>query len=176
MTSYVAFLRAINVGGHVVPMERLRALFEELKLREVATFIASGNVLFETASADEAKLEARIERRLADALGYEVTTFVRPVAALPAIVDAAPDEPGVQALTVAFLKGPPDAGAAERLAALRTPTDEFRLHGREMYWLCRTRISDSKVTGPRLERALGGPSTSRNITTVRRLAEKYAGG
>jgi uncharacterized protein (DUF1697 family) len=82
----------------------------------------------------------------------------------------------VQALTVAFLKGPPDAGAAERLAALRTPTDEFRLHGREMYWLCRTRISDSKVTGPRLERALGGPSTSRNITTVRRLAEKYAGG
>jgi uncharacterized protein (DUF1697 family) len=51
--------------------------------------------------------------------------------------------------------------------------DEFAVHGREMYWLCRTRLSDSTVTGPQLQKALGVPVTRRNISTVRKLADKY---
>jgi uncharacterized protein (DUF1697 family) len=82
---FIAFLRAINVGGHVVTMEKLRALFEALGFKNVETFIASGNVIFESRSTDTVALERRIEARLLKALGYEVVTFVRTDAEVAAI-------------------------------------------------------------------------------------------
>jgi uncharacterized protein (DUF1697 family) len=175
----VAFLRAINVGGHVVKMAELKALFEELAFREVSTVIASGNVLFSTRSADAAALERRIERHLERALGYEVATFLRSpqeladVAAFEPFPGAAPAA-GIEVRSVLFLKAPLGAQACQALMALRTPTDEFHVHGREAYWLRRGRVSETKVTGARLERALGGPTTARNVTTVRKLAAAAA--
>ncbi len=179
MSRYVALLRAINVGGHVVKMTVLRECFESLGFREVETVIASGNVLFTAASADAAALERRIERHLAKELGYEVATFLRSPAELAAIVAHRPfpDVAAVAAghsLSVAFLKSAPAAPARSALLELRTPTDDFHVHRREAFWLCRGRTSDSKVSGARLEKAAGGPATVRNITTVRKLAEAVA--
>ena len=81
---YVAFLRAINVGGHVVKMEMLRAYFEALGLSNVETFIASGNVIFESRAKLEL-LQARIEHHLHASLGYEVATFIRTLAEVHAV-------------------------------------------------------------------------------------------
>jgi uncharacterized protein (DUF1697 family) len=75
----VAFLRAINVGGHTVKMADLRRSFEALGFGGVATHIASGNVIFETDAGDPAALEDRIEKALQTDLGYRVDTFVRGV-------------------------------------------------------------------------------------------------
>jgi uncharacterized protein (DUF1697 family) len=83
---YVALLRAINVGGHVVKMDRLRTVFEALRFGRVETFIASGNVLFDSGESDTAALEQMIETRLEKELGYEVTTFLRRPAELSTIV------------------------------------------------------------------------------------------
>ena len=77
MPRLVAFLRAINVGGHTVTMEELRRLFTSLGGKDVETFIASGNVIFNSRSRDIPALEHTIEQRLHAALGYEVATFVR---------------------------------------------------------------------------------------------------
>ena len=77
MPRYIAFLRAINVGGHTVKMDALRELFEALGFEQVETFIASGNVIFETTETDTAALERRIETHLQAALGYAVATFLR---------------------------------------------------------------------------------------------------
>src|SRR5208283_5358354 len=77
MPRYFAFLRAINVGGHVVKMEALRGHFEDMGLPGVETFIASGNVIFQAKSAKAADLEGKIERRLESVLGYPVATFLR---------------------------------------------------------------------------------------------------
>ena len=85
MAKYVAFLRAINVGGHVVKMDELRELFSGLKFSNVETFIASGNVIFDTKSAPDQKLEQKIEKHLEKALGYEVGTFVRSIEEIQAI-------------------------------------------------------------------------------------------
>ena len=85
MPRYVAFLRAINIGGRVVKMDRLRKLFEELPLTNVETFIASGNVIFESSAGNTASLEARIEGRLSEALGYEVAAFLRTAGEVGAI-------------------------------------------------------------------------------------------
>lgn len=177
---YVALLRAINVGGHTVTMAQLRALFEELGFANVSTYIASGNVIFESAEAADEALEAQIERHLQQALGYEVTTFVRSVAELAAIAAYAPfpptDQP-VHGLYVSFLKAPLSAVAAERLLALNSDTDEFHVHGREYYWLCRTRLSDSPLfSSTLLPKTVGVPATQRNITTVKKLAAKYGDG
>lgn len=175
----MALLRAINVGGHVVKMDRLRALFESMRLTDVTTVIASGNVLFASRARNHTQLEQRIEAHLQRALGYEVATFLRSAEDLAAVVAHRPfpdEEPldASAALSVVFLKQPLGAAARMALLALRTPTDEFHTRGREVYWLCRGRISDSKVTGAKLERAVGGPVTARNITTVRKLAAAVA--
>jgi uncharacterized protein (DUF1697 family) len=78
-TRYIAFLRAVNVGGRVVPMSKLRAHFEQLRLADVRTFIQSGNVFFTTKKNDRTALTRRIERHLHGALGFEVPTMLRTI-------------------------------------------------------------------------------------------------
>ena len=82
MPRLVAFLRAINVGGHVVKMDRLCALFESAGLANVSSFIASGNVLFDSKKAT-AQAEALIEKTLKKDLGYEVITMIRSASEWP---------------------------------------------------------------------------------------------
>jgi uncharacterized protein (DUF1697 family) len=174
----IAFLRAINVGGHTVKMETLRQQFETLGFSAVETFIASGNVIFSTRAKPARALEEKIERHLQTALGYPVATFVRTEAELAEIAQAAPFSPGVLAgavaLNVAFLREPPDAAARQRLMAQRTAIDEFAVLGREVYWLCRQKQSDSTFSNAVLEKALGGPSTLRGLSTLQKMAARYA--
>src|SRR4051794_680361 len=85
MTRYIAFLRAINVGGRVVKMDRLRAAFEVMGFANVSSFIASGNIVFDAADEDPVALERQIEDRLRQTLGYEVATFLRTASELAAI-------------------------------------------------------------------------------------------
>src|SRR6186713_2940207 len=111
MPRYVAFLRAINVGGRVVKMEALRSTFEELGFTGVETFIASGNVVFETRSRDLASIEGKIEKALRMSLGYEVATFIRPPGEVARIARYQPFPAAAVAaavsVNVGMLKEPP---------------------------------------------------------------------
>lgn len=170
-----AFLRAINVGRRRLTMERLRALAEELGFDGVETFIASGNFVFEAKEKNPAKLERRIEKHLRDALGYDVDTFVRTRAELAAIAAARPF--GAQSagpVYVGFLATEPVRDAVASLAAFRSEIDDFRVVGREVYWLSRDGMGQSAFSGAKLERLLGMPTTLRNLNTVDRLLAKYA--
>jgi uncharacterized protein (DUF1697 family) len=178
MARYIAFLRGINVGGHQVKMDDLRTSFEELDFDNVATFIASGNVIFETGRAKPATLTARIERQLRDSLGYEVPTFVRTDAELARIADHEPfadlEVAASDSSYVAFLYERPSAAAARKAVAMSNETDHVVVHDRELYWHIRGRMADSTLGAPVFEKALGSvPATVRNLNTVRRLAEKY---
>lgn len=177
----VAMLRAINVGGHNVKMERLRELFEELDLRGVETVIASGNVLFDKPRSGAKTLEQRIERHLHGGLGYEVATFVRNAAEMAAVVahesqaaKPAREATGDVAVQVGFLREAPTEAARVAALSLETDIDRLALIGREIYWTRQGRISESKLGAGLLEEALGRPMTMRNITTVRKLAAKCA--
>jgi uncharacterized protein (DUF1697 family) len=176
MPRYIAFLRAVNVGGRTVKMDRLREIFESLGLTEVETFIASGNVIFRSRSAKPAALEKKIEAQLRKSLGFDVSTLIRSTSELSGIVglDAFPGAvKPTSSLYVGILKSAPDEGVRQRVLAFRTPTDEFRVEGREIYWLCHTQSMDSIVSGGRLEKSVGMAATFRNVTTLRKLAEKY---
>jgi uncharacterized protein (DUF1697 family) len=177
MPRHIAFLRAINVGGHVVKMDELRRLFEALGHSEVETFIASGNVIFASASKSAGALERAIEAGLEKALGYPVATFIRSPEELASIgrFRPFPDSPGTR-LHVGFLSEKPAAAAARELESLRTGVDELRVRDRELYWRIRGGFSDSKLTGAKLEKLLGVAATFRNLNTVTKLASKYAQG
>jgi uncharacterized protein (DUF1697 family) len=169
---YVAFLRAINVGDRVVKMDALKAMFEAMRFTDVATFIASGNVVF-SGSGDAARIEATLANGLEKALGFPVPAFVRTIEEVGRIAAFDPF-PGANdgTLYVGLLPSAPSGGRSN-VAALETPTDRLRVHGREVYWLCATGLMQSTVTYARVEKALGLPATFRNISTVRRLAAKY---
>ena len=178
MTRYIALLRAINVGGHVVKMDRLRRLFEQLGFSNVETFIASGNVIFESASAAASAQEKKIAAHLGESLGFDVATFLRSDVEVDRIAGYRPFpatdlEKEGKGLYIGFLGDKPDAGARARLMKLRTPQDEFHTHDREVFWMRSGGFSDSVYSGAVLEKTLGMPATFRNVTTVRKLAAKY---
>ena len=177
MPRLIAFLRAINVGGHTVTMTALRKEFEALGVKDVETFIASGNVVFTPRSTDVAALERKIEARLRASLGYEVATFLRTgaevasIAAYKPFTDAQRRE--APTLCVGFLAEPLGAAAKRALMAFTTDIDDFHTHGREVYWLCKTGQSDSTFSNARFEKAVKVRATFRGINTVMRLAAKY---
>lgn len=176
MPRYFAFLRAINVGGHNVKMEALRGLFEDLGFANVETFIASGNVIFETRAKNAAALEKKIEARLQAALGYAVAAFLRAPAELAQAAARQPFPGGVgeaDSLGIAFVHTPPAPQAVGKLLAHASPMDEFAVRGREVYWLCYGKISQSDFSGAKMEKALGQPATMRFVSTLNKLVEKY---
>ena len=176
MSRTFAFLRAINVGGHTVTMARLKELFGELGLRNVETFLASGNAVFEGGAGHETALRRRIEAHLHKALGYEVITFLRSEKELAALVAGCPfDETEVAAaaaLNVALLHAPLTAETEARLQALRSKVDAFRAAGREVWWLCQVKQSESTFSNAVFEKALGLKATFRGISTMQRLSAK----
>lgn len=176
MPRYVAFLRAINVGGHVVSMAALEQAFLRIGLANVETFIASGNVIFESAKREKA-LVPLIEAELRRALGYEVATFLRTAAEVAAVASSAPfsqaSMDGAGALVVGFLTSPLDAAERRTLSALETEVDTFAVDGREVYWRCAVKQSESKFSNAVFERKVGRSTTFRGLNTVRKLAAKY---
>lgn len=179
MSKYIAFLRAINVGGHTVRMEHLCSLFESLGFANVETFIASGNVIFDSKSKNTKSLEKKIETHLHESLGYEVATFIRTEKEIKNVAEHKPfsaeDLETAGALNVAFLKEDLDKDATEALMKLKTDIDDFHVNGREIYWLCKVRQSDSKFSNAVFEKTLKAKATFRGINTIKRLAAKYSG-
>jgi uncharacterized protein (DUF1697 family) len=169
---YVALLRAINVGGHVIRMDALRAHFEHLGFTDVSTFIASGNVLFTSRTGTPAAMERRIAHALQDALGYPVETFLRTPPEMTAAAGHAPfdDLADGDALSVGFLARALTPAERRAVQGFAGATDDFGINARELYWRSRVRISESRFSLARFEKALGVPATFRNVTTVRKIA------
>ena len=174
----VALLRAINVGGRIVTMDELRRLFVKLGFAGVETFIASGNVVFESRATAGGALEKTIETGLQKALGYEVKTFVRSGTEMAAIAAFTPFTPARweagATRVVGFLAGPLSKDARAALMKLRGATDDFQVNGREIYWLSTLKQSESKISNVLLERTLKVSTTFRGINTIHRLTAKYA--
>lgn len=158
-------------------MERLQGIFESLGFANVETFIASGNVIFETKSMDTGMLEKMIEKRLGEALNFEVAAFLRSDSELAETANYKPFKhsqmDSAAALNVAFLSAPLDDKSKKLLMVLKTDIDDFRVHGRKIYWLCLKKQSESSFSNAVLEKTLNRKFTLRGLNTVRKMAEKY---
>ncbi len=177
MNRYIAFLRAINVGGHNVRMEHLRSLFEQMGFKNVETFIASGNIIFDTSKKDRRKIEREIEENLTNSLGYEVSTFIRTTDELEKIVNCeafpAAAHETAEAYNIGFIKEPMSKDLFSLLKSLETEIDDFNTLNTEVYWLCKTRQSQSTFSGNLFERKLKIKVTFRGIKTLQKLSAKY---
>ncbi len=175
MTRLVAFLGGINVGGHRVTMDRLRAEFSNIGFTDVETFIASGNVLFNGVGA-VAGIESRIEQHLGEQLGWAVPTFVRSAPDVTAIVEFADSKPFGELADdhthmVVLTRARIDTQHAAAIASSSTTDNRFHVQGSEVHWAIAGKLSASVMTLPKLVK-LVGRNTTRNITSVRRLADR----
>ena len=94
--TYIAFLRAVNVGGRTVKMDRLREVFARLGFADIRTYIQSGNVFFKSAETDQNKLASLIEKAIEKEFGFETATIVRTVKQVQAALEQEPFK-GIQA-------------------------------------------------------------------------------
>jgi uncharacterized protein (DUF1697 family) len=172
---YAAFMRGLNLGKRNVKMDELKKIFVKVGFTNVESFIASGNIVFETGAKADAALEKKIEAALGKSLGYTSETFVRNFGELAKIGTAMPFKGIVDAPTylVGFLREPLDAAAKKRFFALASPQDQFASIGREVYWHSTIGQADSKFNANMFDKALGVRSTWRNLRTVRRMVERW---
>jgi uncharacterized protein (DUF1697 family) len=165
MQTYVAFLRAVNVGGTgKLPMAELRAMAEAIGFKNVRTYIASGNLVFASALS-EAKAKAALEHQLDEYAGKRVGVLVRTGDELAAVLRANPFAAAAPDRTVAiFLDAPPPADTLAKLSGLGT--EEISLGEREIYVHYPDGIARSKLRIPAAKEG-----TARNMNTVATLVE-----
>jgi uncharacterized protein (DUF1697 family) len=176
---YVALLRGINVGGKsLIRMADLKECVEALGYEDVSTFIASGNVLFETAERNAAKLESAIERALERRFRLPITVVVRSRAEIGRIVRAIPpDWIGNDSLrvNVAFLRRNRDGRKLARELDPREGVDELVATKAALIWATRrdalTRTGMQKL----IRDAAYKDMTVRNVNTTLKLEELLAG-
>jgi uncharacterized protein (DUF1697 family) len=175
---YVAFLRGMNLGKRRIKNPELVVYFEAMGLEDVATFRASGNVVFaDPASESEAKLQQRVEGELREQLGYDVAVFLRSAKEVAAIAAREPFPSRAIAASkgkpqVVLLGRKPSAKAKGEVLALAPEGDLMVLEGRELHWLPTVGLSETELDPKALDAALG-KGTTRTAGTIEQIAAKY---
>jgi uncharacterized protein (DUF1697 family) len=174
MTTWVALLRGVNVGGHnKVPMAELRKVCASLGFVSVATYIQSGNAVFR-ADASAREIADELRTAIAERFGCDVPIVVRTSADLDRVLAGNPfggtgeDTPG---LHVGFLAEPASAEAVAAMPPKPPGPELFHVEGGEVYLLYPEGMGRSKLTTAYFDRALGTSMTVRNWRTVAKLAE-----
>ena len=172
MGAYIVMLRGINVGGNSLKMAWLRDACEALGLRDVRTYVQSGNVVFNSALGAP-KLAKMLKQTVDAETRLPVTVVVRSAADMAKVVAANPflKAKGVDAakLHVTFLDRTPVKPARDKLDALAGTRDQYRLVGREIYLHCPLNYGETKLSNTAIEKVLGVGATTRNWKTVTML-------
>ena len=174
MTTYIAFLRGINVGAHNrMKMDALRDLCRSLGFEHVRTYIQSGNVVFETDDSAANELEDELVDAVEASFGYDISVMVRTRDELHEIIDRCPfaqPEDETTKLYVSFLNDCPDDERIRTLSAAGNDAEEFETRNREVYSRIRT---DERKSGQFTDvgDVLGMPATRRTWNVVTRVHE-----
>ncbi|MEK5389523.1 DUF1697 domain-containing protein [Margalitia sp. FSL K6-0131] len=171
MTIYIALFRGINVGGHnIIKMAELRNLFQTIQLKNVKTYIQSGNVVFES-EEEEKTLRNRLEQEVAKTFGFPVSIILRTSIQIEKIIQQCPFPVDHllegESVHVPFLEEEPTQEAVDRLRQFENDDEQFLLIGKEMYLFFRKSIRDSKLA-VQVQR-VGVQATVRNWRTTVKL-------
>jgi uncharacterized protein (DUF1697 family) len=176
MPTWIGLMRAIGGGIRTLPMKDLIAALEGLGLKDVRTYIQTGNFVFTSAKSAPALMK-QIDACIESKFGFESKTFVLSVDELERAVAANPfpqaDEVPTS-LHLFFLESAPKAPQLDAMNALKAPSEQFKLAKQVFYFYAPKGFGDSKL-GKRAERLLGVAATARNWRTVRKLLELAKG-
>ena len=177
MFRFVAFLRGINVGGHIVAKERLQEAFTSMGFQNVYTYKQSGNVIFEANSADPQEMKAKIEEKLRVYLGYEVAVFVRTLSQLEGIINLDPFKNQRKADTsflVTFLPfAQPTFPLQLPLTIPKSTAQVISAVGTEVFSVTHGG-GEGALPNPFLESKLKVKATTRNLNTIMEVFKKYS--
>ncbi len=175
MSRHVALLRGVNVGGaHRLPMAALRQIVERVGGANVATFIQSGNVVFDADDREASVIADKTSALVQSEFGFRAPIVFRRADRWRRLVADNPfADAGVKLedLHLCCLSAEPDPPALARLDPARSPPDEFRVVGADIYLRLPNGVAKSKLTNAWFDAKLGGVSTSRNWRTVLALRE-----
>jgi uncharacterized protein (DUF1697 family) len=157
-------------------MEDLRAWMALPGIKNVSTYIQSGNILFDSVETDMEKLRLKIEKKLLAEMGKQIDVVVRCLPQMEAIVTSDPFagfDPGFKNTTyVCFMQGEADKARVKELEALGNEEERFKVKGSEMYYNARKDTVYKSIYTPALtEKKLGLKSTNRNMNTCVKLVE-----
>ncbi|ADE12496.1 DUF1697 domain-containing protein [Sideroxydans lithotrophicus] len=177
MTTLIALLRGINVGGNnKLPMKELSALLTEMGLCDVQTYIQSGNVVFGCDLKNKATLAAKISAAIKAQHGFAPHILLLDAAELKKAMAGNPypeAESEPKSLHLFFLDEVPQQPDLKSLEAIKTPSERFKLAGKVFYLHAPDGVGNSKLAA-RAERLLGVAASARNWNTVCKLAEMAA--
>jgi uncharacterized protein (DUF1697 family) len=174
---YVAFLRAVNLGRtRKVPMAEARVRLGGAGLKDVETYIQTGNVRFTATLRSRSKVEHLVEEVLGEWCGFDVPTVVLTPAELRQVyVDALTLEPPPTEVTrryVTFLKEEPTVETAAPIDGWAHDGEAARVVGRAVHWWLSTPTQEARLSNARIEKALG-TGTTRDLKVVTTLAERW---
>jgi uncharacterized protein (DUF1697 family) len=177
MPSYVVFLRAVNVGKRILRMEHARQVLEDNAFVDVASHIQTGNMLVTTPMRSPAKVEQAVGECLSAAAGFDIVAMARRPVDLTNLVTAAdgipPSFDRQVGRYVAFCQQDVTEEAAARLAAWEAPGERAHVIGRDVLVELGRAFNEAKLGNAQVERVTGVPATTRNLTVVRTLAQKW---
>jgi uncharacterized protein (DUF1697 family) len=178
MPTYIAFLRAINVGGRFAKMADLRAGLVHQGFAEVESYIQSGNLRLTSSLGSAAKVEVALESALEKLCGFTVSTIVRTPEQLGRLTSygvglAAPWE-GEARRYVTFLKRDPDDDFVSVFNGWDVAGERAHVNGREIYLWFAHPSHTAKLSNARIERG-GVVATTRDWKVVSALGEKWGG-
>ncbi|MDD8017569.1 MAG: DUF1697 domain-containing protein [Bacteroidota bacterium] len=176
MTTYIALLRGINVSGKkIIKMDDLKKYFESFGMKNVRTYIQSGNVIFQSPQTTNDRLAETLENKLKKILGFDVPVIIRTDAELKKIISKNPFTPKEMSadtkLHVSLLSAKPSKENVDQLLETQSDTDEFRIVNSEVYILCRGGYGESVFSNNFLEKKLGVKATTRNWATLNKLVD-----
>ena len=175
MRKYVAFLRGINVGGkNKIKMETLREMCHALGYKNVKTYINSGNVIFETAKADDKKLVVEIEKAIENEFSLSIKVMARTIDEIQDIIKNNPFDGQFESdknLHVFFLKDELPEDKRALLLSNNNENEQFAVRNREIFCLLRVSVLDSLMGKDYIGKKLKTPATARNWRTVNKILE-----
>jgi uncharacterized protein (DUF1697 family) len=176
MATFVAFLRAVNVGKRKYPMAELREALTDAGFEEVETHIQTGNVLFRTSLRSRTKVIAALEKAMLEDRGFEVPVVLLTPQELSELYDEACDFGAgkkLQGHYVSLLAEPPTKAGIKALEARSDDGEEVRVGERAVHLMLTSKsFHEAKTGNAEVEKQLG-VATTRNLTVVSKLAEKW---
>ena len=173
MATYIGFLRAINLGANrKFPKESITRAVETAGFTEVATYINTGNVRFDTTLRSRAKIEAALEEAFEAEAGFKVPTMVFTQKELREIAEHAASLDHGGRHYVSLLKEAPTAAAVTKLEDSITTHEVAKVGGRAVHLLLGDSYHEATLTNVQVEKHLG-VATNRNLTVIRALTEKW---
>lgn len=173
MNTYIALLRGINVSGQKkIKMAELRSVLENMGLKNVQTYIQSGNIVFDHNDTDTKALEIRVHDEIEKQFGFDVPVLILESRDVDRILNESPfEDDGDNKLYYVLLKNAPTEDLKSAFNNLQFDQEDFHITDTCVYLFCRNGYGNAKLNNNLIERKLKVEATTRNLKTMLKLLE-----